>query len=363
MRNKGLITKIVILMFLIALPLTSLNWDRVELENRAFVNTLGVDAAADGGFVASVLVVDALALEEGDEAIKIFYQAAGQTLDEAIGWLAGETSKQIYFGHAKAVVLGGELLKNTEMLAQSLQNLLNFDEINSRIGVVGVAGYAADFMQDGGTPQGNFLGSYLADFFGKNGVSVATMETKMDLEQIFTTQHAGGAVLLPKIRLLNEDDDNTKIDFDGAFVLNNFKQAGHVAKEDLAGYIWLTANAKGMQVPLDGGLTLQVNQSRPKISFYKDDQALHCVATVDIKAQLQGRPNAEKTAEIKQNATQKIEAQMALAFDIFQQNFAADALNLKDTLRKHHPALYRKFGGNWGESFANMHFTPVVKIS
>ncbi|MDR2167276.1 MAG: hypothetical protein LBE35_05430 [Clostridiales bacterium] len=260
MRNRRLIVKFATVTILL-IALLNFNWDRVELENRAFVVALGIDAGEEEGFKVSMSIIDVVALESGEQAPKTLLEAEGASLAAAMGQIGAKITDEIYFGHTKAIILGEEVLRGASRVAHIADNLARNSDLNIRTIIMATDKAAAEILAAPPKSE-SLLGLYLANFYNNNSANVAAMVTKLDLENFVAGLRNEEQVLIPKITL---EDEEHKIG--GVAALTDMHLAGYISEDKLLGHIWLNTNAAGMQIVIDEGdgpITLKITKSRPR---------------------------------------------------------------------------------------------------
>ncbi|MEG0370976.1 MAG: hypothetical protein RR645_01625, partial [Clostridium sp.] len=134
--NKSI--KIFMTIGIVLLPLIlSSCWDKKEINERAFVNTLYIDknyARIQSEFISSDLkkrdderlfVSFGIAnASEGETRLTTFvHSATGVSLGNIVEKLNGEITRTPFFGHTKLIVLGKGLLGEPELLSMVLDGL------------------------------------------------------------------------------------------------------------------------------------------------------------------------------------------------------------------------------------------------
>ncbi|MCL2169847.1 MAG: Ger(x)C family spore germination protein [Defluviitaleaceae bacterium] len=351
MRNKSLIIKAFTLVLLLFV-LLSLNWDRVEMENRAYVIAIGIDKGENAAFLVHLSIMDVVALETGGEdAPKILHSAEGDSLAAALANAAKKIPDKPYFGHTKAIMLGSELLKNPALVSQTTDTLNRNPDININTMIAATKGSAGDVMTCEDTGK-NLLKMYLSNNHN--------FTVQLDLEGLSAALRQAQSTLIPIISLENDESAEH-----GVAVIKNMTLAGFVKESDMAGYPWLTGDAAGVLVALKDGTasTLEVEKSRVKYTFKEKDGKLHVNAQITASGNIVGAslsPDPSKPLEL--NFSTKIQSYVEKTFRIFQNDFGIDALQLKDRLKKHEPALYEKYGKNWDDSLKKIIFTSNVEL-
>ncbi|MCL1842406.1 MAG: endospore germination permease, partial [Defluviitaleaceae bacterium] len=162
-------------------------WDRVEIENRAFVVAMGIDAEDDGYKVTLSVPVFG---EKGTEGFPLYGETGengengengetgengenkqpafiktsyGKTLSEALKNLDSKEARHLYYGQTKLLLLGEGILGNSASVESVIATLTNRLKAPGRVHVA-AAENAADILS--AKPPGEILpGSYVSEIY------------------------------------------------------------------------------------------------------------------------------------------------------------------------------------------------------
>ena len=350
-----------------AFALLSFNWDRIELENRAFVVTLGIDAGEDAPFEVSMNIANAVAIEGGDDGHVVKRTATGESLAHAMGLVEANISDKIYFGHTKAIILGEGVLEDENLLREAVDTLFRNNEINIKAIVMAADGSAADVL--GAKPhKDGLLGVYLASFYNNNNANTAAMAVKLDLEGLASGLMADGSAVIPKIAI---EDDEDELAIGGIAVVRNFALAGHVEEEDMGGLLWVLKNAAGTQIPIEesgGHITLLVANSKARLNFYEEGGKIHCNVRLKAEGSIEGAAfmddrlfDADALAGYEAIFGDEIQDKIGEIFYIFQDK-GVDGLGLHEQVRKKEWRLYQRYENDWPQAFREMALSLDVEV-
>ena len=331
-------------------------WDKVEIENRAFVVSIGIDAE-DGEYAVS-LSIPHLAKDEEDEESYI-KTATGKTVAEALKSLDSKTNKTLYFGQAKLLVLSEELLENSDMLHHVVNALTSNSEIDLRINVLATDDSAKDILE-AKCPDETMPGLFVSDIY-RNKNKIGGISFALDLERL-AASYADGAI----IPLISESDGELKLG--GATTINHCNIIGRNTSEnsltpdELKGFLWCKNHGnKGAVVTLsqeDNPISIEVKKHRTKIIFDSDSQNLRAIVNVKIKG--------EAEDPLPQHAIQELEKQIAKEITAtankLQNEFALDGYDWLETLRQKNYSLYKIHADNWHETFPQIEVIPNITV-
>ncbi|MCL1885116.1 MAG: endospore germination permease [Defluviitaleaceae bacterium] len=326
------------LLLILLIPLTILSgcWDKVEIENRAFVVAMAVDKGENYTVSLSIPVFD----EEDDDESGHIQSAEGRTITEALRKLDERNDRELYFGQTKLVVLGTELLEDSELLQGAINTLDNKLEATRRIQVL--AAKNPEKILEANPPGEKLSGLYASDICKK--------AFTMDFDSFSKSENA----VLPKIK--HSDDELKRV---GAVIINNLRKTASLNTDELRGFLWCFPDAnKRAVITVDPPLSLQVESHKAEIIFENadDPNILRAIIEVNVKGICYEYVNNKN---LFKNA---IEEEIQAAFEIFQKNLATDAYNFSELLRKKNYPLYKQHSADFGKSFAAMEIVPRVNV-
>ncbi|MCL2171784.1 MAG: hypothetical protein FWB71_06465, partial [Defluviitaleaceae bacterium] len=216
------------------------SWDRVELEERGFVITMAIDAAqpdedspADRIKLAMTLPGPRAVAEQEDDGVAI-YAEQGQTIAQVKENICRKMSESLYFGHAKVLIFGEEILADGDLLARVLEDIAANSEINSKCIVLATGDPIEDILA--AKPHGqNLVGLHISKYYEAIGGNGAGGVGKMDLEMLRDALNRDNSAIIPKISLCEDEEG---LIFGGGAILADFELVRFAEDEELAGLLW-----------------------------------------------------------------------------------------------------------------------------
>ena len=388
-------TMVILLLLICSLTLTGC-WDRVEIENRAFVVAIGIDKEDDNYSVS--LSVPLLKKETNEEDECHIKTATGKTITEALKQLDAKTDKTLYYGQAKLLVLGGDLLNDPKMTDRTIQAMKSNREIDLRINVL-AAENAKEILE--AKPPGETLpGLFVADIY-RNKHKLGGASFALDLERL-ASSYKNGAII-PMIKA--DDNEGTPLKLNGAVLIhhnhteeptiettggklpplqdkekpknkddNTDSQPKKVKSneenpilhkltpEELQGFLWCISHGnKGAIVTVethDGKVPVKIKKHTVKVCFTQQTENLR--ATVDIK--ITAKPEELEHTQITHLLAEKIAQELTTTAKKLQTDHALDGYDWLELLRKKNFTLYNLHHENWHNIFANIEIVPQVTV-
>lgn len=309
-------------------------WDKVELENRGFVVSLGIDKCeeknepdGDSRYTISLALpnVEAMASPGGNEESKSVKKADHMTVAAAMGLLDSYSSEKLYYGQTRVAVLGKDVLEDDVLFREAVDALERNPEISRKLIMLGTDSAALDILE-AKAPGEPFMGLFVSNYYQNRSRPSATF--RLDLEDM-TEQLRRGAGVIPKIQIENEE-----IRLEGAAVMKDYKLAGWLNREQTRGYLWAKGNGVGAQLPacFEGTyLTLRVDRNKAKARFYEDGEQSLCVLTIQVEGVIDELSKNEKTENLhalRRLYEDMIQSEVLEVCRAFQNEFQVDGFGL-----------------------------------
>lgn len=357
-RHYGLI-----MLLLCTLPLLSLTgcWDRVEIENRAFIVSLGIDKNDDKFAVSLSIPLYKKDGDSDDDDKHHIKTATGKTITEALKNLDAKTDKALYYGQAKLLVLGSELLSDSQMTASVINTLSHKTEIDLRINVIAAAGRAQDILE--AKPPGESLpGLFVADIY-RNKNKLSGVSFALDLERLESSYHDGA--IIPQIK--TEDSNESPMTLNGAVVITHGREIGKLTPEELQGFLWCKSRGNnGAVVTLasnESNIPAKIEKHSTKVSFSGTDENLRATVTISVTAKLE-EPLPEHVCiqKVQYKLEAKIAKELRETANKLQNEYALDGYDWLELLRQKNYELYKTHSDNWSEVFTKIEIVPKVRV-
>ena len=161
----------VVLLLLVGILSFTGCWDRVEVENRAFVVAIGIDN--DGGEYTVSISVPLFKKDDDENSEKLSHvkAATGNTVVEAMHKLDDKTNKTLYYGQMKTLVLGEGLLENAEMTGDAINAIKNMQAVDLGVYVLAAKGDAGDVLE-AKPPDETLPGLFVAEICRDKGINL-----------------------------------------------------------------------------------------------------------------------------------------------------------------------------------------------
>ena len=346
-------------------------WDRVELENRTFVLALGVDKVGEGlalsiapavphvpqGNMADTDVEASDEGETGEAGDPPGDTQAAASFPEALHALNRHSSRDVFLGQAKTVVLGTDLLGDATAFRHVMYALDHHRDIDLRIGILATAEDVSSVLD--AHPSGEAKpGYYVANYYRivpKSGGRAFYQ----DFQRLTAQLRTPGAALVPLV----SPESNGGLKIAGAAVMAQGQMVGQLDGDTLRGVLWSQGGmCRGALLSPAGEIPLEVRKHRARLRFTENENGLRCIIDVRVcaeatlkEARREGVPLPPQACPYENFIAQEVLAAVAAA-----QAMDADIFRLEDALRRFQPHLYAKYKA--GFNAAQVEVVPLVQV-
>lgn len=330
-------------------------FDKVELEDRGIVMSIGIDKSdIDGENFKISLSFPEIAQQNSSGSIKT---SSGKSISSVINQIDSNTSKNLYFGHTKVVILGYEIMKDATIMKEVLDFLERNREISRKIIILGTLGQAIEIMEV--LPKDNeMLGMYISDFYKNN--TNPSFTYKLDLDEIIQNLLTTGDTIIPNIEL-----DKEEVKFDGLSLIKGYEFISYMNFEltEMLIHIMDKLSLGELCVPFeDGFIPLDILSKSIKTSISEQNNELvinfDISINVSILEYILGENiliDSEKYKIVQYQAEKFLQEGILKSIDFLKLN-DVDILGLKELVRKENFDLYNKY------NLENINIFDTIKI-
>lgn len=254
-----------LLLMIVSMLLTGC-YDKTETEERLYVVLMGIDGKKipdsydiygnEGRYIVSVgeAKLESDIGDDSEEQKTVIL--SGNTFSEIKQTADKYSDKEIYFGQLKAAVLGADIIKDPDKLAETVYNIERMDDINTKVVVFASEKSAAEAVE-AVMSKDSKGGLYLWDYYKNND---GNADEYMDFENLVKCMREDETFIIPKIIA-----DKSQILLDGGYVIKKGELMGEITDEDIKSIKWFEGKAKGEQIN-DNELSVSVKKQRITVS-------------------------------------------------------------------------------------------------
>lgn len=385
MRNKK--SFILIIISLISSLFFTGCWDKVEIDRRVFVSTIGVDIAKDidkGKKVKDKKPEEIIPNEElkkikvgfsfpdlsefstqkgiisGDQSLEV----NTYSMDGAITQASMKSGRYIYLDHTRLLILSRDLLGYEETVKEVMDYIQRQPKINRKMYMIMSDGPPNEFVK-GKIPIDKHIQVYINGVLDNAERSAAAIPVTLNEFLIMASSRNIG--MLP---IMSLNGDTNEVVLSGTAVLKNNKLKGRLNEVETTSLELLRGQAKGIKSvlyynghPID--YEIDGILKRTKVSY---DEKLH----VNLELEIEGKANSgylgeertlsgDKVTVIEELFDKKIGAECEQLCQLMRGNLNVDLLEISNHIEKFNPSIWNEIKDNWDEVFKESDIKVSVK--
>lgn len=378
MKNKIYLALVLIIL---VLPLSGC-WDKVELENRGFVISLGVDKLKEDKMNENLKTVYpnrykiTIGLPKlssfgskdgggGDES-KIIRKNLAPTVPGGMITANENVSERLDFSHTKVIVFGSDLLKDEQLLKEALDGLERVPDINRKILVVATGGEAEKILEakSGNQPM---VGLFVTKFY-ENNTKMAATTFKENLEKLIRQFRNNGCGIIPRIEIKDEE-----VSLEGAALIANYKLVGWLEPKDVTQLLFLREEGLGVELLTefkDILLKFRVLKQDAKFDFSKVNDTLKLTISLNINGEIEEYIMSNQNLfddnllqQFEDLFEQQVNKDVENTLKSVQQKYDEDFFQFERLLNAKDYKLWQEYSPNWQQSYKNMEIEVTGKVN
>jgi spore germination protein len=354
-------------------------WDMEEIDKKAFISTIAVDVGKDIDMEEKLKKVNPQEVFPEREIKKInvtfgfpdisrlgpgktgtaedqFINTEAYSMEDALAKATAKSSRSIYFGDSKLLVLSQSLLHHPEVFREVLDYFARNSQLNRMMYVIIYDGKAQDLVNFKPAMEKN-IESYLIGLMENSNRNATILPVK--LNELLILLGKNGNAFLPE---MNIDKDKKELSLVGLGLIKNYELQGTLNSIETSDVEILRGKLKGgnKAIYYEGHpIDFVIDGINRKISLSKDKNKL--VFNINIK--LEGSINEYYFDKdiILDNQLQNIEGYFNKSISdecekvakLTQAEFQVDPIGLNDFIEKYYPIEWSEIKNNWAEEYKN----------
>ena len=336
-------------------------WDKIEIEDRLFVLSIGVDSvelaekkASKDKYTLSFVspVVDQI--KEGPGPAFRTYKTVDNSIIMSLSQLLERFSKKQFFGHTRNIFFGEDILKDEKLLKEILDGISRYHEFHNSMYAYIVPGRAEEVFKV--KPMyDKLLAPYIAGIIENSDYTSKVIKLTL-LEMAIMLENQKGGLVIPRI---NPGKEEVKIS--GAGVLKDYKLIGYLDDQETSVYNWLTNKVRG------GDIAIEYNNISTVFRHFTFDRKIELSKVENGNIYLNYIMETEGSIEefmigkeildnvllkeISREVEKRIENEGEKLIKKFQQEFKTDLIGARDYLSKYQPKLYKTIEKDYEKFF------------
>lgn len=334
-------------------------WDKIEIDERAFVLSLGVDKAPENAessekYLITFVNPDTAEAKEGKVLDFVTYDTLASSYNIGVTKLLQRFSKTHSYDHTKVLIFGEDLLTDANLVKDVLDAFGRGHQFNSSMLVYMTPGKAADIFKI--KPKMKSLLAFYITGIADNERLAARIGRLTFLE--FTKQLADnhGDAVIPS---LVPSADGLTTQYLG--IIKDFKHTGHLDEKETIAYKWLNGRAKGGVIEMNHGaysspftyFTFKRRINLDKVEGGK----IYLIYNLETEGSIEeyrlgSKLMDEKTLkQLEKELENIIERDCKDLIKKMQEEYTVDLLGVREYLYKYHTKLYKTIEKDFEEFF------------
>ncbi len=332
-------------------------WDKVELSDRSFIITIGLDQAGNLLNITYNSPNLPVVTGQSESGPKLFTRTTkAKTLYEANKLYGEKSNLKINFEHTKLIIFGKEFLEDEYNLRKVLDYFNRNSQFSKTVLALATNGKAEEFLKlvPNADPP---IGMYISQAFENNNTD-PVISNKVNIGEL--TIMLSGSEGNGYIGGIGTQEDN--IITDGFAVIKNYSLAGWLDHKYALPFSWLTGKGRGTVLSTDiegNSIPYEISEINTSMDFSMKDDNLKIKIEIQTEGDVQEyilgiEEKSYKSTYIKkvELALQKqMEWECRQAVEVIQKKFGFDMIGAGDRLKLKDRGIWMKVKDNWKEFF------------
>lgn len=358
-------------------------WDRIEIDRRAFVSTIGIDVGKDIEKKSSLTDnVDVKSYKDLN-MVKITYgfpdlrhmdtqkgTAEGMSLTvdgyspiDAYFKAASMSSRSLHFGHSKLLLLSNKLFDYPELEKEILDYIEREPNLNRSIIMAIVDGDTEDYIKVKPMMEDS-IDSYITNMLGNSRIS--GILSPITLTKYIDMVKSKAVSMLPVFSMKDEDE----IELSGVAVIQDNVIKAYLNNDEIENVQILRGDigaskkvvtSKGHPIDyyietVDTDLDIKYINNKLRLNysiFTEGDLAGYYTDAKEIEAQ--------DIKNLEEQLNKQMEEELLQIAYMTKDDMKLDILEIEDKVKKYHYKLWKDIKDNWPEEFENIEISVKVK--
>ncbi|WP_054743422.1 Ger(x)C family spore germination protein [Cellulosilyticum ruminicola] len=339
-------------------------WDSVEINERNVVMEVAIDKNQDAdlsqpinkrdSYQITYTIPDRAKLSGKDSLakdVKSSIVTTTPTIETSVDEVESKSQNTITFSHTQAIVLGEELMKDSDLFRGAIDGLIRNMEISRTTNLLATRGKAGNLTQED-NEQNPILGLYVMKYFNNTERPVSYAKEQLVGNMIRELEDTN----ISTIPVINTDEKGA-VEISGAAVIRNYELVDFIGKDVVRGQLFV--EGKINQVPIvveykGSSLTYIIDTEHSKITFNSDGN----VADANIEILTEGNITEYVSTDTKnifsiEDINQitillqdEIRHQVMVAVNKSKE-INVDFLNIGLQMYRKHPKQWQSYSQNW----------------
>ncbi|MTI66918.1 MAG: Ger(x)C family spore germination protein [Firmicutes bacterium] len=342
-------------------------WDKIEINNRAFITAIGIDK-----YIEEELGHKILATYEypnlksiGKDASgppKFVLSSIGRTMPQITNQITTRTNRALTLAHTKAIIIGEDLAKDRELFMEVLDGMERDTNIGRKINVLITSGKAQEIINIKPKTE-PIVGSYTSQLL--EGQISARFNSQTSGE-LLTTLHSNKNALMPRIIPAKEE-----LKIAGSAVVKNYMLIGYLGELETKAIMILKNKFEHDEITIvlepEGIGTSYVMSYAKTEKEAKVDDRIKFIYNIKVEGYLDNYKQEEGNLldskfieKLEKKFEKKLEDEIIVTLEKLQKDFSVDIIGVDDYLSKYKPKFWNDIKDDWDKEFKGVEFSVNV---
>lgn len=377
--------RLIIILCIIPIMLSSC-WDKVEIDKRVFISTIGIDVGEDISKTDTLKKfekgdpfqeiefkklkvtyaypnISELTPQKGGTAETKFINVEAYSLQDAVSRATNKSSRSISFGHLELLAINKNVLQHPDTVKEIVDYLQRQPAVNRTMLVAAVEGDIEEFLKYKPKMEKN-IESYLSGLM-ENNSKFGSIRV-LTLDDFLKSLSANGNAIIPYITY---DRDKKEMNLQGVGMIKDYTLKGFLTSREYSDIEFLRGGVSGgKKVVFLGGhpVDFSISNINRKIKTNREGDKLifNIYSTIEgeVKEYYAGKEafNTGFINDLEENFNESLSKEFQDIIKITQKENGIDVIGLRENVEKYHPFIWRQLGSKWDTVYKNAEVNVFV---
>lgn len=342
-------------------------WDMVEINQRLFVSSIGIDLNPEEGMDKYIVTfvypnINAIGKDASDSKERFVVSTPSSSIFNAGKEFSTMVDFPFYYKHVKVLVVGEELSKDDKLMRQIIDSLNRDTKINKKVQVLLAEGRAEDVLKE--DPEGEHVTEGYIYNILKDSKSASRFSPKTLTEVIRDSDFCCITVIPKVIR------EGKQVKISGGAILKNYEFLAWIdAKENRALSLMRDeVKTELIDVPYkDSIISYNIIETSTDKKVVLDED-INVEINIELDGYLQGYIIGEGEdvgkhsvlEDMEKHIEKDIKKDLENTIRLLQKEYNADAIGVGEYISKFHPQEWKELKPIWKEIFQDVKFDVKV---
>jgi spore germination protein len=375
-----------VLLVILSCMMLSGCWDKIEIDRNNFISTIAVDPGEDIDKEEELKSInseepfaerqikkinvtygfpDMSKIEAGKSGgvPEKYISTKAYSMEDAASEAMAKSSRSIYLGHSKLLILSSDLLEHKDTFKEVLDYLDRNPNLNRTMQVVVSDGKAEDYVKFKPMTE-NSTQYYISGLMENSKRNSRIMN--IDLNEVLILLSENGNALVPRISI---DKEKEELILTGAAIIKDYKLKGYFNPLELMDVQLLSDKFDiGKRVIYVDGHPVDyvIDGYQRKIRVEEAGDKLSINIDLEVEGQLAeyytGKMVLEKgeLQKLQDTFNKSISEECEKIVKIAKEEFEIDPFGVREHIEKFKPSLWNKIEKNWAEKYKSASVNVIV---